>query len=540
MISPLHVEMAPFSSFARRSPPHPPIQRHYAIDDVDEEGSVKSNHFRSPSGSEREVHFDAPPSGPHRVAFLDDETTPPGSPHYREAYGTAENTADVDFVIFKSLNYGPEQQAVYSREMAQGAAACCPNGCGEKRVRRLPIDRLLEMEDETIVRLEKAQYELQCAQMKAAVSIVDGVDLGDKSEWKSTKEDPEILRMNEQGGAESMPPTLHGRTVLLPPAVPVNGHGPAPRNSVTMSNSALGAKLDGESRLFRGSASPLFIVNEGTGHDATVDDDKVVVDRTAANRSNEKLFRKSMANVRSPGASTILRMNSEGKFLFNNAILYEDEEAQTSSVHSVGGSLRRRANTAVSAVSEGIKSNSSNQWEQVNTILKATSDVGDPNEGSGKRDIESGVWSNPSFTSIASALKSEILSSLRAAVKWMKGKTDPITAKVAKDSTYAVVTFSSRQAAVAARHCLADGRGVRRWLSAETVPVPPLADAAPCDIITCRGCCRPVTLNINESQLMLRRYMAIISLGVIYVFYTIPITMVQVRSYIGLTCSRSE
>jgi len=504
---------------------------------VDEEGSAK--------GSRREIHADASPtspSSPRMVAFLDDEAAP-RSTHYREAHGTTENTADVDIAIFKSLNYGPEQQAVYSREMAQGAAACCPNGCGEERVRRLPIDRLLEMEDETIAKLEKAQYELQCAQMQAAVSIVDGVDWGDKSEWrKSPREDeavidnalgmhrhhPEIPRLNEQVEAESVPPTLYG---------PMNGRGPTvPRNSVSLTNSARGAKLNGDSRTFRGMASPLFIVNECGGHDATFDDGEVEVENTSIHRSNEK-NRKLTAVMRSPGPSTLLRMNSEGRFFFNNAIPEEDEETSRSLLPG-GTSLRRRANTAQSAVSEGFMSQSSHQWEQVNSILK-TSDVGDQkNEDIGKREIESGVWKTPSFKSFLTSLKSEILSNLSAAVKWTKRKTDPLTEKVAKDSTYCVVTFSSRQAAVAARHCLADGRGVQRWMSEETVPVPPLADAAPCDIVTCRGCCRPVTLNINENQLALRRYIAITSLGFIYVFYTIPITAAQVSSCNYFMCSK--
>ena len=532
--------------FDRKSPHRSrvAIQRHYAIDDVDEEGSAKSHQLPPSSGSICEIQADASPAGPsspRMVAFLDDGTTP-RTTHYREAYGTNENTADVDVAIFRSLNYGPEQQAVYSREMAQGAAACCPNGCGEERVRRMPIDRLLEMEDETIARLEKAQYELQCAQMNAAVSIVDGVDWGDKSEWrKSPREDKavidnalgvhrhhsEIPRLDEQVEAESVPSTLHG---------PMNRRGPTvPRNSVSLTNSAWGAKLNGDARSFRGAASPLFIVNESGGHDATSDDDEVDVENTSAHRFNEKI-RKLTSSVRSPGPNTILRMNSEGRFFFNNAIPEEDEET-TRSFLPGGASLRRRANTAQSAVSEGFMSQSSHQWEQVNSILK-TSDVGDPNDGSGKREIESGVWKNPSFKSFISSLKSEILSSLSAAIKWTKGKTDPLTAKVAKDSTYCVVTFSSRQAAVAARHCLADGRGVQRWLSAETVPVPPLADAAPCDIITCRGCCRPVTLNINENQLVLRRYIALTSLGFIYVFYTIPITAAQVGSCNYFMCSK--
>lgn len=50
---------------------------------------------------------------------------------------------------------------MYSREMAQGGTACCPNGCGKGQVRRLQIERLLELEDKTIICLENAQYDLQ-------------------------------------------------------------------------------------------------------------------------------------------------------------------------------------------------------------------------------------------------------------------------------------------------------------------------------------------------------------------------------------------
>jgi hypothetical protein len=56
--------------------------------------------------------------------------------------------------------------------------------------------------------------------------------------------------------------------------------------------------------------------------------------------------------------------------------------------------------------------------------------------------------------------------------------------------TYAVITFTSRQAAIAARQCLADGGGVDRWIEIEELPVAPLADAPPCDIMFCRGCCK--------------------------------------------------
>lgn len=33
--------------------------------------------------------------------------------------------------------FGPEQMAVFSREMAQAASNCCPHGVGEGRIRKL-------------------------------------------------------------------------------------------------------------------------------------------------------------------------------------------------------------------------------------------------------------------------------------------------------------------------------------------------------------------------------------------------------------------
>ena len=39
--------------------------------------------------------------------------------------------------------------------------------------------------------------------------------------------------------------------------------------------------------------------------------------------------------------------------------------------------------------------------------------------------------------------------------------------------------LKSRQAAVAARQCVADGRGIKHWNEYREIPTPPLADAPP-------------------------------------------------------------
>ena len=53
--------------------------------------------------------------------------------------------------------------------------------------------------------------------------------------------------------------------------------------------------------------------------------------------------------------------------------------------------------------------------------------------------------------------------------------------------SYAVITFSSRQAAIAARQCLADGGTNNSWQQIDDIPIPPLADAPPRNICFCRG-----------------------------------------------------
>jgi len=622
-------------------------KKYYDIDDVEAEdedsfkdsdsrlrGSISQHSFyakqtpsRSMTSQSRHSDIDEDSDQCAKVTFLDDETAASRLQdaeirrqvgQYRQNFGVPESTSEVDIRIFKSLNYGPEQQAVYSREMAQGAAACCPNGCCEGRVRRSPIDKLLAMEEATIERLENAQYELQCAQMQAAVSILD---TDRKSMRKDSAHDTEILLQQSSAadmdhlpnigssvttnveGISAMTP--HNKEAGLPTldhvySKSVDGEGTIDVSPKTLDFLSDGVsdqsdglqktpcrvsfipgsgnkKLEMESQLLAkyGPALPSYAQSEEKKNDSfeqeaspssktsnvaspldkkchatpqaryslqTINEDK---ETQRLSFHNLQISNQSPCNSKSsaaPPSRTILRMNSEGRFLFNPVNVDEDDESSTASARNSRGvtsairenpsmttsgepSLRRRAYTGQSHVSNGDVTTSSNQWDQVNSILRIEEQEGEKeNNGQNVRTLDTGVWEMPSFKSTMASVKSSFISSLMTIGRWTKVKADPITSKLAKDSTYAVVTFSSRQAAVAARHCLADGRGVQRWLSVESVPVPPLADAAPCDIITCRGCCRPVTLNLNRNQMLLRRYFAMASLIFIYIFYTIPIT----------------
>ena len=428
------------------------------------------------------------------------------------------------------------------------------------RVRRSPIDKLLEMEKVTIERLENAQYELQCAQLKAAVSILD---TDKKSMKKESAHDTEIL-LQQYSAADLDPPHRHSTTyssskirvvdgittnssngegvelpsfdsmfdstdradlsIDLTPKTPdflsnmVSDRGSVSTNVSSIPGSA-DKKLDMETQLLAkyGPALPAFVqsgksksfeqassVNADTtaeknyttpqakyslqtiNEDAKLTKDSLPMSRNFNNDSPNNLS----SPIPPPSRNTVLRMNSEGKFLFNSTATYDDDEESSTvsainargtvgtitenpSMLSAEPSLRRRTFTGQSFVSTGEVSASSHQWDQVNNILRTddTENQQRENNGQSARNVDTGVWKMPSFKSTMSATKSYIISHLTSVGRWTKVKTDPITSKLAKDSTYAVVTFSSRQAAVAARHCLADGRGVQRWLSVETVPV---------------------------------------------------------------------
>lgn len=176
---------------------------------------------------------------------------------------------------------------------------------------------------------------------------------------------------------------------------------------------------------------------------------------------------------------------------------------------------RRRLDTGFSQMTlDKVEENGATEWEKVKLAVQ------DGHAASGKnfedRHISSGAWKIPSLFDILSRLWNQL--------RMPCVKTIHAVDEFKSTSTFAVVTFTSRQAAVAARHCLSDGRGVSRWIPVEDIPVPPLADASVCDFCDCRGCCRPVTLTIHPKQQFLRRSCTFLMLAVIFVFYTLPLT----------------
>lgn len=175
---------------------------------------------------------------------------------------------------------------------------------------------------------------------------------------------------------------------------------------------------------------------------------------------------------------------------------------------SVLYSARRRLDTGGFS-HRSIVENKITDWEKVQQAVQ-------DNHGNNGQRISSGAWKVPTISDISSNIWNKI--------RFPFKKTFDAVDEIKSTTTFAVLTFTSRQAAVAARHCLADGRGVGRWIPVEDIPVPPLADAAVCDICDCRGCCRPVTVTIHPKQQLIRRYVTLALLASIFIFYTLPLT----------------
>lgn len=154
------------------------------------------------------------------------------------------------------------------------------------------------------------------------------------------------------------------------------------------------------------------------------------------------------------------------------------------------------------------------EWDEVVALLHEQQQS--MRSGSGSTRLPDGHWEWPSWKKWWGATKNT------PAKAWRTNKA--VVESLSRDSTYAVVTFTSRQAAIAARHCLTDGRAANRWLTLEELPIPPLADAPSCNVMACRNCCRPLALGANERQKNIRLMIAMAMLATIYTLYTIPLT----------------
>lgn len=174
----------------------------------------------------------------------------------------------------------------------------------------------------------------------------------------------------------------------------------------------------------------------------------------------------------------------------------QDDAIQEVSTHSLqsdpmrGSSVRFRSSRKVASEVNA----DPDPWEVVETLAEESKN--NKKNRSKPYRVSAGVWTAPSLRRTYKGLRRYLFNLFL----WSRENSDEITDVAARESTYAVVTFTSRQAAIAARKCLADGRGADSFKTMNSLPVPPLADSAAFNVFDCRGFTRPVTIGLNESQ----------------------------------------
>eukprot|EP00751_Fragilariopsis_kerguelensis_P019662 CAMPEP_0170886452 /NCGR_PEP_ID=MMETSP0734-20130129/36748_1 /TAXON_ID=186038 /ORGANISM="Fragilariopsis kerguelensis, Strain L26-C5" /LENGTH=1066 /DNA_ID=CAMNT_0011272587 /DNA_START=673 /DNA_END=3874 /DNA_ORIENTATION=+ len=154
---------------------------------------------------------------------------------------------------------------------------------------------------------------------------------------------------------------------------------------------------------------------------------------------------------------------------------------------------------------EEIQRNAANStlWEEAEKLVGSEQYMFQKGGQVRKRMLNSGRWYNPFVQSPSSKV---------SASRRVVGNVTPsgVLSRTVTSESYAVVTFTSRQASIATRQSLADGSGLDGWREVDQIPIPPLADAVPWNIFDCRGCCRPVTLTISREQKRHRYKMLVI------------------------------
>lgn len=233
--------------------------------------------------------------------------------------------------------------------------------------------------------------------------------------------------------------------------------------------------------------------------------------------------RVSMDVTEAAGGDDLLTYNplEMSKTSFSSHACVEDNLRLARDFEEKAGLRQRQCNGAM----ERLSKSTNEKWTQVIQVVKETSIGGKRNNANSY--IDNGSWSGQVPT--IGTLFESFLFSLKHIFKPLRWglQTADLVDHLASESHYAVVTFTSRQAAVAARQCLADSRGSDRWVTVNEMPAPPLADAPVFSTSGTRGCVRPVTISINDKQKMIRHLLALIALGSIYFFYTFPLTRAQ-------------
>ena len=391
-----------------------------------------------------------------------DDTEEDGDYWERGLFEYGAGNVGGDDTFYDSIDFGPEQAAVFRREFAQSAAPCCPNGWREERLMRMDLEDLIMEERAAAAEVFKTNRELR--EIRRSVT--------------KAKSDEKLHQSSKPAfGKNKVKDDLSLETKLFQKARATNPPGSfvASITSTDAPESPLSCAHDLHSKEKMASfyASSDAMQDEGSA------------------QCKEKCGRQesSSDDLKHDGSASDDKDDSS-RSLSSRRVLFANHRDEGWDRGSQGAPDRRSSNEVDSS------------WLQVTSIASNVKKKGG-RAASKVVEIANGQWRVPSTKEVTRHVKDGIIN-----VKtWIEGKSYQAVDNVARDSTWAVVTFTSRQAAVAARNCLADGRGAERWVTMKLIPTPPLADAAAFDLKAFRNCCRPVTISINDQQKLGRTYM---------------------------------
>lgn len=364
-----------------------------------------------------------------------------------------------------------EQTAVYSREFAQAAFGCCPLGRHEHKDRRIQdIKALKKLENEALHQLMDAHHNLLHARKRATANAFPGTNT------RLASVEKRHTTLNVQTIPGRFAGKLHHRKY----------HGSTGNNSESYRES-------------------IFLDNEGKAH-----------------WYHKKTHHSFLSNGSPYGDAHHLTSCPEDCINWCNPLgAIPRTSTDSSSKSSTKSEKWKRAEGILltSTIATAAGSESTNMARNLSSLTI-------PKPANNYPLLDDGVWEIPA--DFLRSVKKNLLRLSAGILNWFIELRD-VNKDWESKSAFAVVTFTSRQAALAARHCLTDGRGQNQWITYESLPLPPLADKAPCDIITCRNCCRPVTVTLGKNDVLARSCLSWTLLCLIYCFY-VSMTVVHYSS----------
>jgi len=371
--------------------------------------------------------------------------------YYKDVFGATLDEKDVEMeqtLLMYALEYGPEQTAVYSREFAQGAAACCPNGCREERLHSYELKDLENLEEEVAAALEQSFKDLIEAQNS-------NVESGKLPDPKVPTSEPSTFNLGQIKTVKSMEdidlPAIYDDESRLYHRTPTKFSS---KNSAEVANVSAAPFAANYPRIAKDEQS-LQIIRQHSPQEGSLrfqpdrtfsGSNTVVPSGISISNQGRVYFKEQSVMFGAPSGSGDADENSFGNSSYRVRRGTDGDESRSRNddwSNGLTSRARQRTNTGFSQVSLAASEGLGGQWDRVQEIIK-DDEIAKGVTQYDQRHASSGVWKIPTAKSFFSSIRDRVSNK----IKDTKAAVDDF----ASESTFAVVTFTSRQAAIAGTH----------------------------------------------------------------------------------------